>query len=260
MKILVVGDIVGRPGRQCVARRVPALCEERQIDFILANAENAAGGMGATPEVLRELRKIGIHVFTMGNHVWRKDELAPAIGGFPDVVRPANYPSMVPGQGSALISLPDGRAVGIVNLLGRVFMEPLACPFETAEREVARLRQQTPLVVVDMHAEATSEKVALAWRLDGQCTAVVGTHTHVQTADEWVLPKGTAYITDVGMCGPIYSVIGMERDRVIQRFVTAMPQKFEVAKGPAMFNAVLIDADEHTGRAHTIERIFIRET
>lgn len=251
---------MGRPGRQCVARLLPELCVQRGVDFVLANAENAAGGMGATPDVLRDLRKIGIHAFTMGNHVWRKEELVSAIGGMPDVVRPANYPKKVPGQGSALIRLGDGRAVGVANLLGRVFMDPLDCPFETADREVARLREQTPVVIVDMHAEATSEKAAMAWYLDGRCTAVAGTHTHVQTADEWVLPKGTAFITDVGMCGPIYSVIGMDRDRIMERFLTAMPQKFEVAKGPAMFNAVLIEADEHTGRALMIERIFIRET
>lgn len=260
MQILFVGDIMGRTGHQCVARWLPRMREQYQVDAVIANAENAAGGMGATPEILRDLKELGIHAFTMGNHVWRKEELVPVLDEMPEVLRPANYPAGAPGQGSAVIALPDGGKLGLVNVLGRVFMDALVeCPFEAAARELARIKDLTPLCLVDMHAEATSEKVALGWYLDGRCTALIGTHTHVQTADEWVLPNGTAYITDVGMCGPIYSVIGVERQVVIEKFLTAMPRKFEVAKGPAMFCAVVIDADEATGRARRIERIFERE-
>ncbi len=259
MRILYIGDIVGRPGRHCVARQLPRLREENGVDFVIANAENAAGGMGATPESLRELQALGIHAFTMGNHIWRKDELISALDALPDVVRPANYPAGAPGRGTALVTLPDGRVVGVLNLLGRVFMAPLDCPFAAADREIAALRAHTPVIVTDMHAEATSEKVAMGWHLDGRCTAVVGSHTHVQTADEWVLPQGTAYISDVGMCGPMYSVIGVRSDRVLERFRTGMPRKFEVAKGPAIFCAVLIDADEATGKAREIRRILIRD-
>jgi hypothetical protein len=260
MRILFLGDIVGRPGRQSVGRWLASLREEHHVDLVVANAENAAGGMGATPEILKELRGLGVQAFTMGNHVWRKEELVAALGNMTDVVRPANYPSGAPGQGAMLVTLPDGRELGIVNLLGRVFIEPVECPFLAADREIARLRERTPLILVDMHAEATSEKIALGWHLDGRCSAVLGTHTHVQTADEWILPKGTAYITDVGMCGPMHSVIGVERRLVVEKFLTGLPRRFEVAKGPVMLNAVVIDMDDATGRARSIERIFLRET
>lgn len=259
MNILFIGDIVGRTGRQCVARQLPRLREEYGVDFVIANAENAAGGMGATPAALRELRGLGIHAFTMGNHVWRQDELIPALDAFPELARPANYPAGTPGQGAALVRLPSGEAVGVLNLLGRVFMEPLDCPFAAADREIAALRAHTRIIVADMHAEATSEKVAMGWHLDGRCTAVLGTHTHVQTADEWVLPHGTAYISDAGMCGPSHSVIGVRTDRVLERFRTGMPRKFDVAKGPAIFCAVLVDADAASGTARGIRRFLIRE-
>jgi len=259
MHILFIADIVGQPGRRSVARWLPELCERHPIDLAVANAENAAGGIGATPPILDELKKLGVHAFTMGNHVWRKKELVTALDSMTDIVRPANYPAGVPGRGAAVITLPDGRKAGLVNVLGRVFMEPAECPFLHAGRAVAALREETPVVLVDVHAEATSEKVAMGWHLDGKCTAVVGTHTHVQTADEWVLPLGTAFISDVGMCGPAHSVIGVERDAVIQRFLTGIPVKFNVAKGPVLFCAVLIDADEDTGRARSITRIMERE-
>jgi metallophosphoesterase (TIGR00282 family) len=260
MIILFIGDIVGRPGRHSVARWLPELRESHEVDLVVANGENAAGGLGATPEILDELRQYGIQAFTMGNHVYRKRVLMPALDGLADVVRPANYPAGAPGRGAAVIRLADGRKVGLLNLLGRVFMEPLECPFLWADREVARLREETPVVLVDMHAEATSEKVALGWYLDGRCTAVVGTHTHVQTADEWVLPEGTAYISDVGMCGPAHSVIGVEKEAVIGKFVTGLPREFRVAGGPMMFSAVLIEADDATGRARRITRIQRKET
>ncbi len=255
MNILFIGDIVGKPGRRGVAQWLPQIREEFSVDFTVANAENAAGGLGATPEILHSLKEAGVQAFTLGNHTWRKKALVAALDAMDEIVRPANYPSGVPGKGAAVLTLEDGRKVALLNLLGRVFMEPFACPFATADALLGPLRDETPLVLVDIHAEATSEKIALGWHLDGRCTAVVGTHTHVQTADERVLPQGTAYITDLGMCGPRDSVIGTERSLVIEKFITGMPRKFEVARGPAQFNAALITADDQTGRATGIERI-----
>ncbi len=255
MNVLVVGDVVGRPGRRALLRWLPGLCNDYLIDLVVVNGENAAGGLGATPAVLDEVFEAGAHAVTLGNHTWRKKELASALDSLSNVVRPANYPDGVPGTGAIRVTLADGRRAGIVSLLGRVFLSPNRCPFEVGRAEVARLRETTPVVIVDMHAEATAEKVAMGWFLDGACTAVVGTHTHVQTADERLLPKGTAYITDVGMCGPRNSIIGMERERVINRFLTGMPVEFQVARGPTVFNAVLIQADDDSGRALAIERI-----
>lgn len=259
MRILFIGDIVGRPGRQVVAAQLPHLREARSYDAVIANAENAAGGLGATPDILDELRALGVDGFTMGNHTWRKRGIIPALESQHDIVRPANYPAGVPGRGETIITLRDGRKLGLVNVLGRVFMEAFGCPFTTAAESVTRLRDETPFVLVDMHAEATSEKVALGWHLDGQCTAVVGTHTHIPTADGWVLPGGTAYVTDVGMCGPQLSVIGTQREAVLQKFITGMPKQFEVANGPAMFCAVEIEADDASGRATHIASVVIRE-
>ena len=260
MRILFIGDIVGRPGRQAVARHLPDLRERHKIDVVVANAENAAAGLGVTPVLIGELRSLGVHVFTLGNHVWRKNEMVAGISGMPDVVRPANYPEGVPGRGSLLYTLSDGRTLGIVNLLGRVFMEPIRCPFMVADNEIAALSRQTKVILVDIHAEATSEKVALGWHLDGRCSAVLGTHTHVQTADEWVLPRGTAYITDAGMCGPYHSVIGVDSKTIIEKFLTAMPRKFEVAGGPVLFSAVMVDVDEITGRSTAIRRFLLRDS
>lgn len=255
MKLLFVGDIVGRPGRDSFRRWVPELRSAYSVDMVVANGENAAGGLGATPGVLKELLDAGADALTLGNHTWRKKELAPALDGLECVARPANYPDGNPGLGSVLVSPRDGLTVGVVNLVGRVFMDPQRCPFEVGRAEVDRLREITPLVFVDFHAEATSEKIALGWHLDGRCTAVIGTHTHVQTADERVLPGGTAYITDAGMTGPFDSVIGVRCERAISKFVTGMPSAFEVAKGRPGLCGVVIDADEETGRARAIERI-----
>lgn len=259
MKILFIGDVVGRPGRRCVSRWLPKIQSEFRIDITVANGENAAGGLGATPDVLKELLESGVQAITLGNHTWRKKDLAGAIDAFSEVARPANYPAGVPGKGSVVVPLSDGRKLGIVNLLGRVYMEPFGCPFERAVRELARLREVTPLLLVDMHAEATSEKIAMGWHLDGRCSAVVGTHTHVQTADERLLPKGTAYITDVGMTGPMDSVIGMERAIVIRKFTTGMPGEFKVAAGPCVLSAVVIEVNDESGQAQSIERILRRE-
>ncbi len=255
MNILFIGDVVGRPGRTAIERWLPQLREEFAIDVVIANAENAAGGIGATPEILKELERAGIHGFTLGNHSFRKKELAPAIDAMSNVVRPANYPAGVPGRGAALIPLPDGRRLGIVNLLGRVYMDPFDCPFHVGIAEVDRLRTSTPVVLVDMHAEATSEKQAMGWFLDGHCTAVVGTHTHVQSADERFLTHGTACLNDVGMTGPRDSVIGTDIEPVLRKFLTGMPTPFEVAKGHPILSAVIIQADDHTGQALGIQRI-----
>lgn len=260
MRILFIGDIVGQPGRACVARHLPALRERYGPDAVIANAENAAGGLGVTPHLLKELRKAGIDGFTLGNHTWRRPELIKGIDGLDHVVRPANFPENNPGRGSMILGLADGRKIGVLNLVGRVFMEAARCPFLTADAELEGLRQETPVILVDMHAEATAEKIALGWHLDGRCTAVIGTHTHVQTADGWILPRGTAYLSDVGMCGPYQSVIGVETDKVLHRFLTGMPAKFDVAGGPCVFSGVVIEADDDTGRALQIEPILIRET
>lgn len=255
MNILFVGDIVGRLGRRALAHWLPRVREEFALDLVVANAENAAGGLGANPAVLSELFRSGIHAITLGNHTWRKKELAPTIDTYDAVARPANYPDGVPGKGSVIVRLPDGRQVGVLNLLGRVYMEPCECPFRKGREVIARLRETTPLILVDFHAEATSEKSALGWYLDGTCTAVLGTHTHVQTADERLLPQGTAFISDTGMTGPYDSVIGVETERAVSKFLTGMPSEFKPAKGRGVFCAVVIEADDTTGRATAIHRI-----
>ncbi|MFO7974685.1 MAG: TIGR00282 family metallophosphoesterase [Candidatus Hydrogenedentota bacterium] len=255
MNILFIGDIVGKPGRRSVAYWVPRLRDEFSVDLVIANGENAAAGLGITGALVRELLQAGTQVITLGNHTWRRREFVKAINEFDTVVRPANYAEGVPGKGALVYELEDGRRVGVVNLLGRVYMEPVACPFAVGARVVDELRQVTPLVIVDMHAEATSEKVAMGWHLDGKCTGVIGTHTHIQTADERVLPGGTAYITDVGMTGPLDSVIGVERERVVRRFLTGMPVEFKVPKDRPGLAAVVLEADDETGKARTITRI-----
>ncbi len=260
MNILFLGDIVGRPGRTSVARWLPKLRRTHPIDFVVANAENAAGGTGATPDVLDELKRHGVEAFTMGNHVWSKKNLLAALARFPEMARPANYPDGAPGQGAIIVETSKGVKVGLLNLLGRVYMDPLDCPFRAADLALEALRAETPIVLVDMHAEATSEKIAMGWYLDGRCSAVLGTHTHVQTADEWIMPQGAAYITDVGMCGPLHSVLGVDRNIIIDRFLSGMPARFELAKGPLVLSAVLLEVDEATGRARHIERICMRES
>ncbi len=255
MNILFVGDIVGSPGRRLLARWAPRLRAEHAIDAVVVNGENAAGGLGITPPLIEELHDAGADVITLGNHTWRKRELVSALDQFSNTVRPANYPAGVPGKGAVVFELWDGRRLAVVNLIGRVYMDPVDCPFTRAQHEVAQLRQRTPVIVVDFHAEATAEKVAMGWHLDGRCTAVVGTHTHVQTADERVLPQGTAYISDVGMTGPLDGVIGMQRDRVLRRFLTGMPEEFKVASERPGLCGVVIKCDDASGRAESIERI-----
>lgn len=254
MNILFIGDIVGNPGRKAVKEMIHRIKRERQIDFCIANGENAAGGSGITYVVAQELYKCGVHGITLGNHTWSKKEITNFIDSDKNIVRPANYPTELPGKGSAVISTEKGK-IGILNLMGRVYMESIDCPFKAAERELDYLKSFVKVVVVDMHAEATSEKCALAWYLDGRVSCVLGTHTHVQTADERILPCGTAFISDVGMSGPYDGIIGVNREIVIKKFITHMPARFEVAHGPVQFNAVYMEVDEKTGKTVSIERI-----
>lgn len=233
---------------------LPALMSEG-IDFVIANGENASGGMGITPPHAEMLLNMGVHCITSGNHIWRKKETIPFLDQEPRILRPANYPPGVPGRGSGIYTTPQGSKVGVVNLEGQVFMRPLLSPFKTVEEHIASLRKETQVIIVDFHAEATSEKMALGWFLDGQVSAVVGTHTHVQTADDRVLPGGTAYITDVGMTGPIDSVIGIKKEIALERFLTLLPNKFEPATGNVELQGVIVEVDENTGLSVGIRRV-----
>lgn len=254
MNLLFVGDIVGRPGRDLVRVGLAPLAARHQVDVVIVNGENAAGGNGITREIGDSLFAQGVDVITSGNHIWDKREALDYIAVEPRLLRPANYPD-APGRGTYVARTQGGRSVGVLNLMGRVHMAHLDDPFRAARREVDALRERTSVVFVDFHAEATSEKVAMGWFLDGQVTAVVGTHTHVQTADARVLPGGTAYLTDVGMTGPHDGVIGVEKEPVIQRFLTGMPTRFETASGDPRLHAVVVEADEATGRARRIEAL-----
>ena len=255
MKILFVGDIVGKPGREITRKALPLLVAHHGIDLVIANVENAAGGMGVTRDVAEAIRDAGVHVMTSGNHIWDKKEALDYIELEPRLLRPANYPSGVPGKGRYVARTAAGDAVAVINVMGRVFMNPLDNPFHVVGQEIATVRDNARVVVVDFHAEATSEKLAMGWHLDGQVTAVLGTHTHVQTADERVLPQGTAYITDVGMTGPHDSIIGVQTRSALTRFLDGMPTRFDTATGHPRINAVIIAADAATGTAHSIERI-----
>ncbi|MDQ2085962.1 TIGR00282 family metallophosphoesterase [Herbivorax sp. ANBcel31] len=255
MNILFIGDIFGNPGRKVAKEMIRRLKKEREIDFFFANGENAAGGSGITYVVAQELYRTGVQGITLGNHTWSKKEVINFISSDKCIVRPANYPSELPGRGSTIIKSEKGE-VGILNLMGRVYMDSIDCPFKAAEKEVAYLKNLVKTIVVDIHGEATSEKCALGWFLDGKVSCVLGTHTHVQTADEKILPYGTGYISDVGMTGPYEGIIGVKRDTVINKFITHMPARFEVAQGKAQFNAVYIEIDDKTGKTLNIERIF----
>jgi metallophosphoesterase (TIGR00282 family) len=255
MKILFIGDIVGKPGRLAVRELLPEIIEERGIDFVIANCENAAAGFGVTAEIVQELYKSNIDVLTSGNHIWDKKEVMGFIDHFETLLRPANYPEGAPGHGSVLAHASDGTSVGVINLQGRIFMSPIDCPFRTADREIEKLKK-AKIIIVDMHAEASSEKIALGWYLEGRVSAVFGTHTHVQTADERILPGGTACITDVGMTGPLDSVIGMQKDAIVQRFLLQIPNKFDVAKGDVRLQGVIVDVATD-GRATGIERLSV---
>jgi metallophosphoesterase (TIGR00282 family) len=255
MKILFLGDVVGKLGRRAVGAVLPQLVDRERVDLAIANCENAGGTAGVDPKSARELLNAGAHVLTSGNHVWRDKGIIEFIDRESRLLRPANFPPMVPGRGWTVCESPDGTRVAVLNLIGRVFMDSVDCPFRAAESLVPELRARARVVVVDMHGEATSEKGAMGWFLAGKVSAVLGSHTHVQTADEQVLPGGTAYITDVGMCGPVDSIIGVRRDLVVRRFLTHMPVKFEVAGGPAVVQGALVDIDPETGRAQAIRRV-----
>jgi hypothetical protein len=255
LRLLVIGDVVGRSGRRAVKENVSSLKKEFKLDFVIANGENAAGGKGITEETARELFTSGVDVLTMGNHVWHKKEAYEYLDRETKIIRPANFPPGVPGLGAAVYDLPGGIKIGVINIEGRIFQQAIDCPFRKADALLLKMREKTRIIIVDFHAEATSEKVAMGWYLSGRVSAVVGTHTHVQTADERILPGGTAYITDLGMTGPMDSVIGVKMDIAIQKFLTQIPQYFEVASGPFQFNGVIIDIDESTGEAVSIERI-----
>ena len=255
MKILVLGDVVGKPGRKAIADIVPLLRAEHNPEIVIANAENAAGGFGLTPEMAGQLLNVGVDVLTLGNHAWSKKEITEYLTIEPRVLRPANFPPGLPGRGFGVFEGASGVRIGVVNLIGRTFMVPVEDPFRTAEAIQKEIRGQTKIIIVDMHAEATSEKVAIGWYLDGRTTAVIGTHTHVQTSDERVLPQGTAYITDTGMVGPRNSVLGLRTELVIERFLTQVQGRIEVASGPYIVNGVIVEADAETGRAMSISRI-----
>lgn len=252
MRILFFGDIVGSPGRKAVAAVLPHWLTAHQPDLVIANAENAAGGMGITPAVAEELLTLGIQVLTLGNHTFNKKEAVQLLEDQPRVLRPLNYPHGVPGHGYGVFSV-SGGALAVVSALGRVFMDPIDDAFQQIRAVIPLLKAQTPCILIDIHAEATSEKGALAWMLDGQVSAVIGTHTHVPTADARILPCGTAFMTDVGMVGPWNSILGVKHETIVSRFLTWMPMKFELAAGPVIVNAVLVDIQTATGLA---ERIF----
>lgn len=259
MNILFVGDIVGRPGREMIRLGLRALIDRYSLDLVIANAENAAAGFGVTKDIGDTLLEWGVDVMTSGNHIWDKKEVIPYITAEPRLLRPANYPAGVPGRGSYVAQTGDGRAVGVVNVMGRVFMLNIDDPFAVVLREIEEIRHRARIILVDFHAEATSEKVAMGWHLDGKVTAVIGTHTHVQTADERILPGGTAYLTDAGMTGPHDSVIGMEKEPSLGRFLNGMPGRFEPATGNPRLNGVVIVADEKTGKATSVTRISYSE-
>lgn len=255
MRILILGDVVGRPARRAMRDILPELIEREKADLVIANAENAAGGMGVDIKSAKELFSAGVHVLTSGNHIWKKKEIYPFLDEHETLIRPANFPAGAPGRGWCFWRHNELRAV-IINLQGRVFMpNHVEDPFRCVDELLQNHGRLSPVIIVDMHGEATSEKTAMGWYLDGRASVVYGTHTHVPTADERILPHGTAYITDVGMCGPLDSVIGMEREVVIQGFLTQLPRQFEVAKDNVALQGIVADIDEKTGRAREIRRL-----
>jgi len=249
--ILAVGDIIGRPGRQAVQEFLPDLRQQHGLDLVMANAENTAGGLGLTPTTAKALLNAGVDVLTSGNHIWAQKEIIPYLEGEMPILRPLNYPPCVPGRGYIV----NSQAI-VVNLIGRTFMGDFDCPFRAMDKLLAELKPKPPVIIVDFHAEATSEKMAMGRYLDGRVSAVLGTHTHVGTIDTQLLPQGTAYVTDIGMTGPIDSVIGDDTESVLQRFLTAIPYRLPVGKGKVMLNAILVRIDDDNGRALSIDRIY----
>lgn len=258
MRVLLVGDIVGKIGRMTLKFFLPNIINRYKIDAVIANGENSAGGFGITEKTALELFSYGVNVITTGNHVWDKKEALSYIAKESRILRPLNYPSGAPGSGSILFKLNDKRQIAVMCISGRVFMNTLECPFRAAEKETDRLRELTDIIIIDFHAEATSEKIAFGYYMDGKVSAVIGTHTHVQTADETVLPGGTAYITDVGMTGPLNSVIGIQKEQIIERFLTHLPRKYDVAGGSGILSAVVFEVDDKNGKSVFIQRLQLK--
>jgi 2',3'-cyclic-nucleotide 2'-phosphodiesterase len=258
VNVLCIGDIVGRPGRRILADKLLPLVKEHSIDCVIANAENAAGGSGLTPQIYEKLLKYGVNLITLGDHTYRKREIIETLERGDNIVRPANLSQCAAGKDFAIYQTGKGVTVGIVSLIGRIFMRPADCPYAAIDKILPSLKQKADIIIVDMHTEATSEKVAMGCYLDGKISALFGTHTHITTADERILPKGTAYITDVGMTGPHDSVLGRKTENVIKAFRTQMPFPFDVATGDVRLNAVLIRVDSHTRMAESIERLTVK--
>ncbi len=256
MNVLLIGDIIGRPGRTALRRGLDRLRKKVDLEFVIANGENAAAGLGLTAELAREIIDSGVDVITSGNHIWHKKEITGFLEDEPRLLRPANYPEGAPGRGSGVFISMNGFKLGVLNLEGRTFMNNLECPFLKADRLVADLKKKAPVLLVDFHAETTSEKMAMGFYLAGRVSVIAGTHTHVQTADERVLSGGTAYITDLGMTGSFDSVIGFRPEQAIERFLTQRPVRLEVAKGNLMLNGLIVDIDPESGKANHVERIF----
>ncbi len=259
MRIIFIGDIVGSSGREALQKNLPMIKEKYKPHMIIVNGENAAGGRGITEKIAKEFFSLGIHAITMGNHTWDQKDIFDFIDHYDALIRPANYPTGTPGKGFTLINY-NNHKIAIINIQGRTFLPPIDCPFQTVSDILEKIKKETPNIIVDFHAEATSEKIAMGWYLDGRVSAVFGTHTHVQTADERILPNGTGYITDIGMTGPRNGILGMNKDAVINKFITSLPQRFEVDTGEQwQLNAVLIDLDLNSGKTTHIERISLDE-
>ncbi len=259
MKILCIGDIVSRIGRDMLFKYVEDLKYKKNIDIIIANGENATHGRGMARDAYNELIRAGVDVITMGNHTWDAKEVIDIMRNEGNVIRPANFSKDCPGEGSIIFTAKNGKKIGVINLIGRTYLEPSDSPFDAAMNEINRISKSTNIIFVDFHAEATSEKLAMGFFLDGKVSAVFGTHTHVQTADDMILPNGTGYISDLGMTGPQISILGREQSGIVKRFLTGMPQKFEIASGKGQFCGCIFDIDEETGKCTDIERLFIRE-
>lgn len=258
MKILCIGDVFGEPGRRAVREVLPALIRDRQLDFVVCNGENAAGGRGLTAKICDEFFELGVDVITSGNHIWDQKDIIAYISEHPRLIRPANYPALQPGSGSTCVTAKNDVPVGVINVEGQLFIGRVDSPFQAVDREINQLRGKADLIIVDMHAEASSEKRAMGWHCAGRAAGVVGSHTHIPTADAEILPGGTAYISDQGMTGPYDSIIGMDKEVALKRLIGHLPRQFQVATGDVRFCGVLIDADERTGKADSIERIEIR--
>jgi metallophosphoesterase (TIGR00282 family) len=256
MNVLFIGDVVGAPGRRALEELLSRVVDRHFIDLVITNGENASGGLGITPVIADQLLALGIDVLTSGNHIWKHKEILPYLEATDRLLRPANYPPETPGRGLCLVETAAGEKAAVLNLEGRVFMNPLECPFRTADRLLASISPEIRIIIVDMHAEATSEKQAMDWHLDGRVSAVVGTHTHVQTADERILPGGTGYITDAGMTGPVDSVIGMKREIILERFLSQLPQPFKVATQNIQLQGVILKIDDQ-GRCQEINRLHL---